>query len=140
MGEKVSGYAKVDISAGSYILKNMVFTEKVPVIEEGMRRITISVNLTSSLAGKIKPGDIVDVGWVSKDQEKDAVSKIIAEKVQIYDVVNKMGEETTKKGEKKNQYEKDMFIPAAVTLIVTPDQAVIIKYHEVLGSLFLIGY
>lgn len=138
--EKVTGYAKVDISAGSYILKNMVSAEKVPVVEEGMRRVTIGVNLTSSLAGKIRPGDVVDVGWVPKDQEKDTVSKIIAEKVQIYAVVNKMGEDTTKKGDKKNQYEKDMLIPAAVTLIVTPEQAVAIKDYEARGSLFLMGY
>lgn len=138
--EKVTGYAKVNISAGSYILEEMVSTEKVPVVENGMRRVTISVNLTSSLAGKIRPGDVVDVGWVSKEQEKGAVSKVIAQKVQIYDVVNKMGEDTTKKGDKKNQYENDMLIPAAVTLIVTPEQAVIIKQHEILGNLFLIGY
>lgn len=138
--EKVTGYAKVDISAGSYILKNMVSAEKVPVVEEGMRRVTIGVNLTSSLAGKIRPGDVVDVGWVPKDQEKDTVSKIMAEKVQIYAVVNKMGEDTTKKGDKKNQYEKDMLIPAAVTLIVTPEQAVAIKDYEARGSLFLMGY
>lgn len=138
--EKVAGYAKVDISAGTYILKGMVSAEKVPVVEDGMRRITIGVNLTSSLAGKIRPGDIVDVGWVPKEQEKGAGSRVIAQKVQIYDVVNKMGEDTTKKGDKKNQYEKDMLIPAAVTLIVPPEQAVAIKDYESKGSLFLIGY
>lgn len=136
--EKVTGYAKVDISAGTYILKGMVSAEKVPVVEDGMRRVTIGVNLTSSLAGKIRPGDIVDVGWVPKDQKE--ASKIITEKVIIFDVVNKIGEDTTKKGDKKNQYEKDMLIPAAVTLIVTPEQAVAIKDYEARGSLFLMGY
>ncbi|MDN5332125.1 MAG: pilus assembly protein CpaB [Tepidanaerobacteraceae bacterium] len=136
--EKVTGYAKVDISAGSYILKNMVSAEKVPVVEEGMRRVTIGVNLTSSLAGKIRPGDVVDVGWVPKDQKE--ASKIIAEKVVIFDVVNKMGEDTTKKEEKKNQYEKESKIPAVVTIIVTPEQAVAIKDYETRGSLFLMGY
>ncbi|TYP56823.1 Flp pilus assembly protein CpaB [Thermosediminibacter litoriperuensis] len=136
--EKVTGYAKVDISAGSYILKNMVSAEKVPVVEEGMRRITISVNLTSSLAGKIRPGHVVDVGWVPKDQKE--ASKIIAEKVVIFDVVNKMGEDTTKKDEKKSQYEKESKIPAVVTIIVTPEQAVAIKDYEARGSLFLMGY
>jgi len=136
--EKVTGYAKVDISAGSYILKNMVSAEKVPVVQEGMRRVTIGVNLTSSLAGKIRPGDVVDVGWVPKDQKE--VSKIIAEKVVIFDVVNKMGEDTTKKDEKKNQYEKESKIPAVVTIIVTPEQAVAIKDYEARGSLFLMGY
>jgi len=140
LGEKVEGFAKVDIGSGSYILKNMVSEGRVPVVKDGMRRVTISVNLTSSLAGKIRPGEVVDIGWVPKERGKDAAGKVIAEKVQIYDVVNKMGEDTVKKGEKKNQYEKDMFIPAAVTLIVTPDQAVVIKDYESKGSLFLMGY
>lgn len=138
--EKVAGYAKVDISAGTYILKGMVSAEKVPVVEDGMRRITIGVNLTSSLAGKIRPGDIVDVGWVPKDQENGINAKIIAEKVQILDVVNRTGEDITEISEKKNQYEKESNIPAAVTLIVTPGQAVILKYYEAKGVLFLVGY
>lgn len=137
--EKVTGYAKVDISAGSYVLKSMVSQEEVPVLKDGMRRVTIGVNLTSSLAGKIKPGDVVDIGWVPKDEAKDGASKVIAEKVQIYDVVNKSGEDV-RKADKNNQYDKESLIPAAVTLIVTPEQAVAIKEYEAKGSLFLLGY
>jgi len=138
VSEKPAGYAKVDIPAGSYILKSLVSQEKVPVLEEGMRRVTINVNLTSSLSGKIRPGDVVDVGWVPKDEGKEA-AKVIAEKVQIYDVVNKSGEDI-KKADKNNQYDKESLIPAAVTLIVTPEQAVAIKEYEAKGSLFLLGY
>lgn len=137
--EKAIGYAKVDISAGSYVLKSMVSHEEVPVLKEDMRRVTIGVNLTSSLAGKIKPGDFVDIGWVPKDEAKDGASKIVAEKVQIYDVVNKSGEDV-RKADKNNQYDKESLIPAAVTLIVTPEQAVAIKECEAKGSLFLLGY
>ncbi|MDI3519753.1 MAG: pilus assembly protein CpaB [Caldanaerobacter sp.] len=137
--EKAIGYAKVDISAGSYVLKSMVSHEEVPVLKEDMRRVTIGVNLTSSLAGKIKPGDFVDIGWVPKDEAKDGASKIVAEKVQIYDVVNKSGEDV-RKADKNNQYDKESLIPAAVTLIVTPEQAVAIKEYEAKGSLFLLGY
>jgi pilus assembly protein CpaB len=137
--EKATGYAKVDIAAGSYVLKSMISHEEVPVLKEDMRRVTIGVNLTSSLAGKIKPGDVVDIGWVPKDEAKDGASKIVAEKVQIYDVVNKSGEDV-RKADKNNQYDKESLIPAAVTLIVTPGQAVTIKEYEAKGSLFLIGY
>lgn len=137
--EKVTGYAKVDIAAGLYVLKSMVSHEEVPVLKEGMRRVTIGVNLTSSLAGKIKPGDMVDIGWVPKDEAKDGAPKVIAEKVQIYDVVNKSGEDV-RKADKNNQYDKESLIPAAVTLIVTPEQAITIREYETKGSLFLIGY
>ncbi|WP_019907135.1 Flp pilus assembly protein CpaB [Thermoanaerobacter indiensis] len=137
--EKVTGYAKVDIAAGLYVLKSMVSHEEVPVLKEGMRRVTIGVNLTSSLAGKIKSGDMVDIGWVPKDEAKDGVPKVIAEKVQIYDVVNKSGEDV-REVDKSNQYDKESLLPAAVTLIVTPEQAVTIKEYEAKGSLFLVGY
>jgi len=139
-GEKVSGYAKVDISEGSYILKNMVSRYRTPVVKKGMRRVTISVNLASSLAGKIKPGDYVDVGFVAKGQgEQEA--KIIAQRVQVYEVVNKTGEQIgQKKDKKENQYNSESRIPAAVTLIVTPEQAVNLKRSEIKGSLFLLGY
>lgn len=133
--EKLAGYAKIDIPAGSYILKSLVSQEKVPVLGEGMRRITIGVNLTSSLAGKIKSGDVVDIGWVPKDEAKDGASKVIAEKVQIYDVLNKSGEDI-EKADKSNQYDKEYLLPAAVTLIVTPEQAVTTKEYEAKGSLF----
>lgn len=46
----------------------MVSADKVPVVDSGMRRANISVNLTSYLAGKIGPGDVVEVGWLPKEQ------------------------------------------------------------------------
>lgn len=136
--DKVSGYAKVDIKAGSFLLKEMVSQSKVPVVEPGMRRVTINVNLTSSLAGRIRPGDEVDIGWIPK--EDGATSKIIAQKVLVFEVVNKSGEQLPKNEQPKNQYEKEAEVPAAVTLVTTPEQAVEIKECEANGSLFLLGY
>jgi len=139
LSEKPSGYAKVDIAEGSYVMKSMVSKDNVPVLKEGMRRVMISVNLASSLAGKIKPGDWVDVGWVPKSDEKGGSGSVIASKVEIFDIVNKSGEDI-KKADKNNQYDTDSLLPAAVTLIVTPEQAVAIKEYEAKGSLFLMGY
>ncbi|WP_422445312.1 Flp pilus assembly protein CpaB [Thermoanaerobacterium sp. DL9XJH110] len=139
----VSGFAKVDISQGSYILRSMISESKVPVVKDGMRRVTIGVNLVSALAGRIKAGDYVDVGYIPGKETKEGSGQpaVIASGVQIYNIVNKNAADTDRpKGEKDNQYDNDSVIPAAVTLIVTPEQAVTIKDLESRGSLFLMGY
>jgi pilus assembly protein CpaB len=140
-GASVSGYALVDIPAGTYLLESMISGSPVPVIEGNMRRVSISVSLSSALAGKIRPGDRVDIGWVPKDAGKGKDSLIIAEKVQISGVFNRVGEDVyTSTDAKRNIYEKETAVPAVITLIATPEQAVIIKQCEALGSLFLLGY
>jgi pilus assembly protein CpaB len=140
-GNSVSGYALVDIPAGTYLLENMFSRSPVPVVDGNMRRVSISVGLSSALAGRIRPGDRVDIGWVPKDAGKGKDSLIIAEKVQISGVFNRVGEDVyTSTDAKRNIYEKETAVPAVITLIATPEQAVIIKQCEALGSLFLLGY
>jgi len=78
-GTSVSGYALVDIPTGSYLLENMISGSPVPVVEGNMRRVSISVGLSSALAGRMRPGDRVDIGWVPKDAGKGGDSLIIAE-------------------------------------------------------------
>jgi len=138
----VSGFAKVDISKGSYILQSMVSESQVPVIKDGMRRVTIGVSLVSALAGRIKAGDFVDVGYIPKKETEEGGEppKVIASNVQIYNIVNKNAADTDKPKGEDNQYDSDSIIPAAVTIIVAPEQAVTIKDMESRGSLFLLGY
>lgn len=139
----ISGFANVDIPKGSYILRSMISESKVPVIKDGMRRVTIGANLVSALAGRIKAGDYVDVGYIPGKETKEGSGQpaVIAENVQIYNIVNNKAGDTDKpKDNKDNQYDTDSVIPAAVTLIVTPEQAVTIKDMESRGSLFLLGY
>lgn len=137
--EKVKGYSNCKISKGSYVMKEMISEYMPPVVKDGMRRVSISVNLASALAGKIKPGDYVDVGFVSKDEAGGR--EIAVSKVQIYNVVNSKGSDTQKTDEKNsNEYDSESIIPSVVTLIVTPEQAVYVKGLEAHGSLFLMGY
>lgn len=135
-GEIVKGYSNCKISKGSYILGEMISEYKPPVVKGGMRRVSISVNLVSALAGKIKPGDFVDVGFISKD---DLIGGIVVSNIQIYDVVNSKGIDT-QKDKTENEYDSDSIIPSVVTLLVTPEQAINIKDMESRGSLFLMGY
>jgi pilus assembly protein CpaB len=137
--EKLKGYSNCKISKGSYIMKEMISEYKPPVLRDELRRVSVSVNLVSALAGKIKPGDYVDVGFVSKDEAGER--KIAVPKAQIYDVVNSKGSDTQKADKKNsNEYDTENVIPSVVTLLVTPEQAVYIKELEARGSLFLIGY
>lgn len=138
----VSGFAKVDIFKGSYILRSMIQESKAPIIKDGMRRVTIGVNLVSALAGRIKSGDFVDIGYIpKKETEGSGMPSIIASNIQVYNIVNNKAEDTDKsKSDKENQYDKESVIPAAVTLIVTPEQGILIKEMENKGSLFLMGF
>ena len=141
--QPVSGYAKVDIFKGTYILSSMIQETNVPIIKNGMRRVTIGVNLVSALAGRIKSGDFIDIGYIPKKEaeEESGHPEIIASDIQVYNIVNNKAEDTDKaKSDKENQYDKESIIPAAVTLIVTPEQGVLIKEMESKGSLFLLGY
>lgn len=140
-GEGVSGYAGVDIEKGAYLMKNMISPERVPVVEEGMRRITIMVNLASGLAGSIKPGDYVDVGFVPGNDDEKEGAVIAASRVQVYAVVNGRGEDIHGRDDnRKNRYERESTVPAAVTLVVTLEQGVRLKELESKGTLFLMGY
>ena len=103
-------------------------------MRDELRRVSVSVNLVSALAGKIKPGDYVDVGFVSKDEAGE--KKDSSAQAQIYDVVNSKGSDTQKADKKNsNEYDTENVIPSVVTLLVTPEQAVYIKELEARGSL-----
>ena len=110
----------------------MISEYKPPVVKDGLRRVSVSVNLASALAGKIKPGDYVDVGFVSKDEVGG--KEIAVSNVQIYDVVNSKGSDTQKPDDKNsNEYDTENVIPSVVTLLVTPEQAVYIKNWRLEG-------
>lgn len=138
--ESVKGYSNCKIRKESYILREMISEYQPPIVKDGMRRVSVSVNLASALAGKIRPGDYVDVGFVSKDEGGE--KEIAVPKVQVYDVVNSKGSDTQKKSEEEesNEYDSENVIPSVVTLIATPEQAVKIKGLETRGSIFLMGY
>lgn len=139
--DEASGYARIDIPAGSYITKEMLSGTRVPVIEPGMRRISITVNLSSALGGRLRPGDRVDIGWVPKDSGRDSEeASMIVEGITVYEVINSRAESISQIDSNSNRFEADRLIPAVVTLVVTPDQAVKIKDYESRGSLFLLGY
>jgi len=140
-----NAYAKIDINEGTYLTKEMISQQPVPIIEDGMRRVTIRADMIMSLAGEIRAGDFVDIGLIKETKEKATEgafkTEIIAEKVQIYSITNSEGANIEKLNSKSsNEYDTKQKIPAAITFVVTPDQAVLLKDSEAEGSIFLIGY
>jgi pilus assembly protein CpaB len=141
-------YAKIDINEGTYLSKEMLSNRVVPIITEDMRRVTIKADMIMSLAGKVKAGDYVDIGLIKgigegdqKNEEGAFITEIIAEKVQIYSVVNSDGSDIDKiEPESSNEYDVKQKIPSAITFVVTPEQALLLKDSEAEGNLFLIGY
>ena len=133
-------YAKVDISPGTYVIKDMVSEARTPVIAGENRRVTIGVNITSALAGRIKPGDVVDIGFIPSDQDAGQ-PEVIAVAVPILEVLNERGEPIASGNKKENQYDTTAKIPAVATLVVdSPEQGVMIKEKEARGRLFFMGY
>ncbi len=134
-------YAKIDISSGNYLLKTMVSTCEVPVIKEGMRKVAISANMTMALAGKVRSGDYVDIGYVPNKDDSIEKAQIIEKNIQICDIINNKALDIGKvEGSLNNQYDANERIPASITLIVTPEQAIRVKEFESKGSIFLLGY
>lgn len=133
-------YAKVDISPGTYVTNDMVSVVKAPVVTGENRRVTIAVNITSALAGRINPGDVVDIGFIPSDQDAGQ-PEVIAVAVPILEVLNERGEPIASGNKKVNQYDTTAKIPAVATLVVdSPEQGVMIKEKEARGRLFFMGY
>ena len=132
-------YAAVKIPKGGYLLSSMATKRILPALTEGQVKVTIRVDLYSALAGKILPGDKVNVGFVpgSSGEGKVYLPGMIAQDLLITDVTNEKGKEIN--GTKSsNEYADEVMLPAAVTLVCeTEDQSVLLKEHEKAGSLFL---
>lgn len=132
-------YAKVNISAGTYVINDMVSLIKAPVVVEESRRVTIGVNITSALAGRLRPGDVVDIGFIPSDQDA-AEPEVIAVAVPILELLNERAEPISSV-KKENQYDTGAKIPAVATLVVeSREQGVMIKEKEARGRLFFLGY
>ncbi|WP_227766319.1 RcpC/CpaB family pilus assembly protein [Zhaonella formicivorans] len=132
-------YARTDISEGSYILKDMVSVVELPVIKDDTRRVIIAADMVSALAGKIKPGDKVDIGFVPSGKDVGS-AEIKAYEVPVLEVFNEQGEPLNAASGSKNEYQPVSRIPAAVALAVTGEQGLMLKELETRGKLFLLGY
>jgi len=141
------------ITAGRPIFIDDVTQKKIPVLAEGMRKVTFSTTLINSLAGAIDIGDYIDIGFVPKpgllDPAKTAASviekykaRVLFEKVQIFDITDKEGNKLGRNDRQKsndNKFASMDKIPAAVTVGLIPEEAVKLKDYEQKGSLFVMG-
>jgi len=134
-GDISNKYIKIALEEGNYVLEDMLEDRRVPIVEDGMRLVTIGASMTSALAGKVNAGDYVDIGCIL-----ESGPQLVEEKVQIYRVVNSKAVDFQEIEKNSNQYDSTERIPAAITLIASLDQAINIKHYETKGSLFLMGY
>jgi pilus assembly protein CpaB len=133
-------YARVDISAGTYVTNDMISVVKSPPVVGASRRVTIGVNITAALAGRLRPGDVVDIGFVSTGQET-SVAEIVAFALPVLELLNDQVEPIMLSMKKENQYDTGVRIPAMATLVVnSPEQGIMIKEREARGKLFFMGY
>ncbi|MBZ4687357.1 MAG: hypothetical protein JG764_990 [Clostridiales bacterium] len=145
--------ASREIAAGRPIFTGDIARKKIPVLAEGMRKVTFSTTLINSLAGAIDIGDYIDIGFVPKpglvDPAKTSASvmekykaQVLFEKVQIFNITdkegNKLGRDDRQKNSDNKFASKDK-IPAAVTVGLIPEEAITLKDYEQKGSLFVMG-
>ncbi|MDX9872960.1 MAG: SAF domain-containing protein [Clostridia bacterium] len=127
-----------EIKAGTPLFYGDAVEGRIPVVEEGMVRVTFATSLANSLAGAVHPGDLADIGFVSKDGGEGG---LLFREVQIARITNKNGMElkgsqTTDKKDLGTQGD----IPATVTVILKTQDAVALKQYEGRGELFLLGF
>jgi pilus assembly protein CpaB len=87
-----------------------------PIIQQGMRAVSVRVNEVIGVAGYVLPGSLVDVLATASptDQHADMTTKVILSKVQVLTAGTRL-EQDQEKG-------KPMQV-TVVTLLVYPDQA-----------------
>lgn len=138
--EEVTGnYLARNIKAGTPLYVSDISTKKTVVIPEGMVRVTFLTNLQDGLAGVITPGTYINLGFVSKDGQ---VAKPLFSNVLTVKITDKTGTELNNgKIEKKtNAYANKDVIPATVTVVLGPEDSVLLKQHEALGRIFIMGH
>ena len=135
----VDKYITRNAKAGTPLLISDTSGNKSVVVQEGMARVAFSTNLQDALAGAVMPGSNVKIGYVSKDGKE---SKLLFQNIIVAKVTDKSGNDLNNgSGEKKiNVYGKPDMIPATVTVILNPEEAVLLKQYESQGRIFLIGH
>lgn len=132
-------YITRNAKAGTPVFLSDASGNKSAVVQEGMVRVSFSTTLQDALAGAIMPGSIVNIGFVSKDGKE---SKMLFQNVTVAKVTDKSGNDLNgNAGDKKiNAYGKQDIIPSSITVILTPDEAVLLKQYETQGKIFLSGH
>ena len=140
---------KVEDATGKYVTRNAkagtplfasdISTNQTVIVPDGMVRIAFSTNLTDAIAGAINPGSTVNLGYVSKD---GMTAKQLFAGVKIVRITDRSGVELNNgsSAEKKNRFAKEEILPATVTVILTPEEGILLKQHEALGRVFIMGY
>lgn len=102
------------------------------LITEGKRAITVRVNDVVGVAGFALPGNFVDIlvstqADTSTAQDREAISKIVLERILVLAVAQEVGRDDTKPR-----------VVNAVTLEVSPEQAEMLDLARSVGNLSLV--
>ncbi len=129
-------YALREFKEGTPLFESDIAEEKAIIVPEGMVRVSFSISLPDSLAGAVLPGDLVGIGYASND---GSTSEQLYSDVPITKITDKAGYDLNS-DKSSNKYDITGVIPATVTVILKPEEAVDLKRYETKGHLFLLGY
>lgn len=122
-GQVLGKVTTVTLYKGSWIdIRNLTRKE---LVDTSKQHVAVNINLTRSVGGTVKPGDIVDVFYVTGEQVPGA---LLARNCRVLKLMDNMGNEngrsTESRGfleEAKNAAQK-AGLPAVVVLAVKPDE------------------
>lgn len=116
--------AAYPLTAGSLLQDGMVRDQ--PELEIGQREIAILVDAETGVAGKIRPGDIVDIyaTFDEADESARARSEIVVAGARIIDV----GAERTDSDDDGNGFTEQRVVP--VTFALTVRDSLVLAYVE----------
>lgn len=138
MEDAAGKYLTHDAKAGTPLFISDLSSAQTVAVPEGMVRVAFLTNLQDAAAGAITPGSTVDLGYVSKEGQE---AKLLFSGVKIVRITDKSGVELGTGTEKKtNRFAKEEILPHTVTVVLTPEESLILKQHEAMGRIFIMGY
>ena len=128
----VGAFASADLAPGDYILTSKIAEE--PAGEKQAISVTVKA-FANGLSGKLKSGDIVSV--IAPDYRKQGKTVIPAELqyVEVIAVTANSGYDANTGEELEDGADREL--PGTVTLLVTPEQSMILAELEADGKLHL---
>ena len=141
MNMVVGKFTKVDILANDIVTDKKFFEDAKMSgfrgsIPEDLRAISLPITDTTGISGFAKPGDKVDVIWVSDKLYKNAVSSEMLLQNVLLLALNKNGENASGAVTGKKEDGKEQMLTA--TLAVSAEEAVRLAGVQAQGTIYLI--
>ncbi|HWC11319.1 MAG TPA: Flp pilus assembly protein CpaB [Acidimicrobiales bacterium] len=132
VGEVVGQVAAADLVRGSYLQRGSVVPR--PALRPGQREVAILVDAETGVAGKVRPGSLVDIlATFPAAQNSAPRSEVIVQAARVIDV----GVPTARREETAAGFAEGDVVP--VTFALSPAESLVVTYAESFGTTVRLG-